>query len=155
MSIPCEPMHGRLRAYAGAQWMATNLKPIKGGQLDWTFDLKGINELCGSWSKPAVLAAPWGGDPASRPGLLKDVPARGWAALVRTREGRLSRPGLHEGQPCDDQAPAHARALAHSTPNRYGSYEQCDLWPMLETQPKGLQVQIRGSGGGGWWELRQ
>lgn len=53
----------------GAQWMATNLKPIKGGQLDWTFDLKGINEL-------------------------------------------------------------------------YGSYEQCDLWPMLETQPKGLQVDF-------------
>ena len=58
----------------GAQWMATNLKPAKGGQLDWTFDLKGINEL-------------------------------------------------------------------------YGSYEQCDLWPMLETQPKGLQVQLRGSRG--------
>ena len=60
----------------GAQWMATNLKPAKGGQLDWTFDLKGINEL-------------------------------------------------------------------------YGSYEQCDLWPMLETQPKGLQVQLRGCRG--WW----
>tara|TARA_B100000795_G_scaffold254799_1_gene225966 strand:- start:157 stop:345 length:189 start_codon:yes stop_codon:yes gene_type:complete len=48
--------------------MATNLKPIKGGQLDWTFDLKGINELCGSWSKRAVLAAPQPGTPASSEG---------------------------------------------------------------------------------------
>ena len=24
----------------------------------------------------------------------------------------------------------------------YGSYEKCDLWPMLETQPKGLQVDF-------------
>ena len=94
-------MHGRLRAYAGAQWMATNLKPIKGGQLDWTFDLKGINELCGSWSKRAVLAAPQPGNPAS-----SDGPARFWVAL-RTREERLSRPDLHEGLPCHYQAPAH------------------------------------------------
>ena len=52
----------------GAQWMATNLKPTKGGQLDWTFDLKGINELCGSWSKRAVLAAPQPGNSASSEG---------------------------------------------------------------------------------------
>ena len=84
-------MHGRLRVDAGAQWMATNLKPIKGGQLDWTFDLKGINELCGSWSKLAVLVAPQRSNLAS-----SDGPARFWAAL-RTREGRLSLPDLHEG----------------------------------------------------------
>ena len=64
----------------GAQWMATNLKPAKGGQLDWTFDLKGINEL-------------------------------------------------------------------------YGSYELCDLWPMLETQPKGLQVLAMAVVAGGWWAV--
>ena len=64
----------------GAQWMATNLKPAKGGQLDWTFDLKGINEL-------------------------------------------------------------------------YGSYELCDLWPMLETQPKGLQVLAVAVVAGGWWAV--
>ena len=64
-------MHGRLRVDAGAQWMATNLKPIKGGQLDWTFDLKGINELCGSWSKRAVLAAPQPGNPASSDGPVR------------------------------------------------------------------------------------
>ena len=95
-------MHGRLRVDAGAQWMATNLKPIKGGQLDWTFDLKGINELCGSWSKLAVLVAPQRSNLTS-----SDGPARFWAAL-RTREGRLSRPDLHEGLPYHYRAPAHA-----------------------------------------------
>lgn len=46
-----ESLTGAGFSVEGAQWMATNLKPVSSGsrQLDWTFDIYGIKELYSSY----------------------------------------------------------------------------------------------------------